>query len=218
MARRFKTKVQLDSGLVIPAGAAVGRVLTSDASGNGTWGALITRYPLGALPISAPNGTLAIIELVSAAEIDCLARYSTSANGWAVLGYGRVPSAIVSPSISGPASGWRKPSPNTLSLGLPYAGDWWLHCEFAAQASAADPNVGVGMAKSTDAGNLVTIGNASASVYTANARVRPVIDGIITATAAGEVWDMRVYTGLSNTLSFVGCLGYAQPQVLKGVV
>lgn len=37
MARRFKTLVQLDSGLLIPAGAAVGKVLTSDASGNAIW-------------------------------------------------------------------------------------------------------------------------------------------------------------------------------------
>jgi hypothetical protein len=37
MARRFKTTVQLDSGLLIPAGAVAGRVLTTDASGNATW-------------------------------------------------------------------------------------------------------------------------------------------------------------------------------------
>jgi hypothetical protein len=37
MARRFKTAIQLDSGIIIPAGAAVGKVLASDASGNGTW-------------------------------------------------------------------------------------------------------------------------------------------------------------------------------------
>lgn len=35
--KKFKTTVQLDSGLLIPAGAADQEVLTSDASGNATW-------------------------------------------------------------------------------------------------------------------------------------------------------------------------------------
>lgn len=33
----FESTVQLDSGLIIPASAAVGKVLSSDASGNATW-------------------------------------------------------------------------------------------------------------------------------------------------------------------------------------
>lgn len=36
--RRFEANVQLDSGLIIPTGAADGYVLTSDGSGNATWG------------------------------------------------------------------------------------------------------------------------------------------------------------------------------------
>ena len=35
--RRFEPTVQLDCGLIIPASAAAGKVLTSDASGNATW-------------------------------------------------------------------------------------------------------------------------------------------------------------------------------------
>ena len=39
MSRKFKTTVQLDSGLIIPANAALGKVLTSDGSGNAAWAA-----------------------------------------------------------------------------------------------------------------------------------------------------------------------------------
>lgn len=35
--RRFKTKIQADAGIMIPASAAAGRVFTSDGAGNGTW-------------------------------------------------------------------------------------------------------------------------------------------------------------------------------------
>lgn len=36
--KRFEPTVQLDNGLIIPASAGIGLGLTSDASGNGTWG------------------------------------------------------------------------------------------------------------------------------------------------------------------------------------
>lgn len=42
-----KAKLQLDEGLIMPTGAVAGRVLTADASGNGTW-----------QPIAAGAGTL----------------------------------------------------------------------------------------------------------------------------------------------------------------
>lgn len=35
--RKYEHTVQLDSGLIIPASAGVGKVLTSDGSGNATW-------------------------------------------------------------------------------------------------------------------------------------------------------------------------------------
>jgi hypothetical protein len=37
---RHKTLAILESGLQVPTGAAAGRLLTSDGSGNGTWQAL----------------------------------------------------------------------------------------------------------------------------------------------------------------------------------
>jgi|ERR1035441_5879869 hypothetical protein len=43
--RRFEATVQLDSGLIIPASAGVGKVLRSDGSGNAAWGALDLEAP-----------------------------------------------------------------------------------------------------------------------------------------------------------------------------
>lgn len=45
--RRFKTKAQLDAGMMLPAGAVAGNVLTSDGSGNGTWQAVATSGAAG---------------------------------------------------------------------------------------------------------------------------------------------------------------------------
>jgi hypothetical protein len=47
MARRSKSAIQADAGIIIPTGAVNGRVLTSDASGVGTW-----------QPIAAGSGTV----------------------------------------------------------------------------------------------------------------------------------------------------------------
>jgi hypothetical protein len=55
MPRRFKTTVQLDSGLVIQNGAAAGKVLTSDASGSGVW-ADGTPGPQGPVGDTGPQG------------------------------------------------------------------------------------------------------------------------------------------------------------------
>lgn len=41
--KRFEATVRLDSGLLIPASAGTGKVLTSDSSGNGTWTVLPTK-------------------------------------------------------------------------------------------------------------------------------------------------------------------------------
>lgn len=44
---RTTTKLQIDQGVIIPASAAAGRVLTSDASGNGTWQTVGSGPPSG---------------------------------------------------------------------------------------------------------------------------------------------------------------------------
>lgn len=46
--RRLQAKQQLDGGLVVPAGAAAGLVLGSDASGNATWQPVSAPYATGA--------------------------------------------------------------------------------------------------------------------------------------------------------------------------
>ncbi len=59
--RRFEYTVQLDNGLIIPAGAAAGKQLLSDVSGNATWKTVPTAYPnvlmsLAASSLPMPTG------------------------------------------------------------------------------------------------------------------------------------------------------------------
>lgn len=216
MARLFKQKAQFDGGILLPASAGAGKLATSDASGNISWGTALpthasTHIPGGAdavnpvtfsatIPASPVDGQLWAYNADATAGVAWMFRYrsaSSSAYKWEYVGGGRMLATVATSETRGNTA-YGDLTTVGPSITVPFAGDY----QIAHGASMVPPatTLGIGfMSYATGAtvavdADYVYIGAAGA-VATATNTYRETVK---TAVAASAVIRAKYRTSVAS--------------------